>query len=108
MAGLSWPTCVSLGAGQVLRSACRNRQPHVHGVENRQQCFKGRIARRGQCSIKRFPGDAGVPGNDRHAAIRFGEVPPSVQERLQSATQHRLETWADRVLDADRLDDIFG
>ncbi|MGB0538505.1 MAG: DUF4351 domain-containing protein [Alloalcanivorax venustensis] len=39
---------------------------------------------------------------------RFGEVPPSVHKRLQSARQHQLETWADRVLDADSLDDIFG
>ncbi|MEO1892308.1 MAG: DUF4351 domain-containing protein [Alcanivorax sp.] len=39
---------------------------------------------------------------------RFGEVPPSVHKRLQSAAQHQLETWADRVLDADSLDDIFG
>jgi len=31
-----------------------------------------------------------------------------VHKRLQSARQHQLETWADRVLDADSLDDIFG
>ena len=39
---------------------------------------------------------------------RFGPLPPWVEERLHNATVPDLERWADRVLDARRLNEIFG
>jgi flagellar biosynthesis/type III secretory pathway protein FliH len=39
---------------------------------------------------------------------RFGPLPEWVQARLRSASSEELETWADRVLDATRLEDVFG
>ena len=39
---------------------------------------------------------------------RFGSLPEWAQQRLRSATSEELETWADRVLDATRLEDVFG
>ncbi|WP_281168731.1 hypothetical protein [Tepidiphilus margaritifer] len=40
-------------------------------------------------------------------ARRFGPLPEWVQQRLQDATPDALETWLDRVLDAQRLEDVF-
>lgn len=38
---------------------------------------------------------------------RFGPLPKSVTERLAHATTGQLEVWAERVLDARTLDDVF-
>ena len=39
---------------------------------------------------------------------RFGSLPRTIIERLAQATPDQLEIWADRVLDADSLDDVFS
>ena len=38
---------------------------------------------------------------------RFGLLSPGVAERLRRASAGDLETWADQVLDANTLDDVF-
>lgn len=38
---------------------------------------------------------------------RFGALPSALSMRLQSATQAQIETWLDRILDANSLDDVF-
>ena len=38
---------------------------------------------------------------------RFGLLTPKVAERLEQASTDDLETWADNVLDAGTLDDVF-
>ena len=38
---------------------------------------------------------------------RFGQLPPVVAERLVRASAADLETWAENVLDAERLGDVF-
>jgi hypothetical protein len=38
---------------------------------------------------------------------RFGPLPDGVEQRLHAATVQALERWADRVLDAQHLDDVF-
>jgi len=39
---------------------------------------------------------------------RFGELPEEVELRLHKATLEQLEVWADRVLDARTLEEVFG
>ena len=39
---------------------------------------------------------------------RFGLVPPAAAERLAGASADDLETWAENVLDAETLGDVFG
>ena len=39
---------------------------------------------------------------------RFGEVPEWAEQRMEGATSEELDLWIDRVLDAERLADIFG
>ena len=39
---------------------------------------------------------------------RFEALPGWVEERLAGASREQLESWADRVLDAQRLEDVFG
>jgi len=39
---------------------------------------------------------------------RFGSVSPEVAARVGGASAADLETWAERVLDADTLEDVFG
>ena len=38
---------------------------------------------------------------------RFGPLPDWATERLAQASREDLEHWAERVLEAQRLDDIF-
>ena len=38
---------------------------------------------------------------------RFGLLPPGVAERLRRASAGEIEAWADNVLDADTLDEVF-
>ena len=38
---------------------------------------------------------------------RFGPLAPEVADRLNRATAADLETWADNVLDAETLDEVF-
>ncbi|MCO5170999.1 MAG: Rpn family recombination-promoting nuclease/putative transposase [Planctomycetes bacterium] len=44
---------------------------------------------------------------ERVLRSRFGEVPASVRERLEAASATALERWAERVLSAERLEDVF-
>jgi hypothetical protein len=44
----------------------------------------------------------------RQLARRFASLPAWVDERLEHAKQKELERWADRILDARRLEDVFG
>ena len=39
---------------------------------------------------------------------RFGPLPPEAAERLRRAPEADLEAWADNVLDAGSLDEVFG
>ena len=43
----------------------------------------------------------------RLLARRFGSLPPWAEERLAQASLQELERWADRVLEAQQLDEIF-
>ena len=43
----------------------------------------------------------------RQLTRRFGRLPKEAAERLRRAPETELETWADNVLDADTLDDVF-
>ena len=43
----------------------------------------------------------------RQLQRRFGQLPPEAAERLERAPETQLETWADNVLDAETLDDVF-
>ena len=38
---------------------------------------------------------------------RFGLLPPGVADRLRRASAGEIEAWADNVLDADTLDEVF-
>jgi hypothetical protein len=38
---------------------------------------------------------------------RFGPLPDTVRERIDTATLEQLAAWSDRVLDASTLDEVF-
>ena len=40
-------------------------------------------------------------------ARRHGNLPASVEQRLEKASTEEIERWADRLLTAKTLDDIF-
>lgn len=44
----------------------------------------------------------------RQLTRRFGSLPADVVARVQQAGTHELEAWADRILDATSLDDVFS
>ena len=39
---------------------------------------------------------------------RFGSLPVTVAEKLETASMQELDTWGDAVLTATRLEDVFG
>ncbi len=39
---------------------------------------------------------------------RFGAVPDAVKDRVAAADIAALETWGMRILDTDKLEDVFG
>ena len=39
---------------------------------------------------------------------KFGRVDPKTRKRVQSADAERLLDWGERVLTAERLEDVFG
>ena len=43
----------------------------------------------------------------RQLRRRFGTLPPAVRKRLAGASEAELEAWADNVLDASSLDEVF-
>jgi hypothetical protein len=43
----------------------------------------------------------------RQLARRFEELPGWAEQRLESAGRDELESWADRVLEAERIEDVF-
>ena len=45
---------------------------------------------------------------ERQLRRRFGRLPAETVERLRRAPEEDLETWADSVLDACTLDEVFG
>ena len=44
---------------------------------------------------------------ERQLRRRFGPLSPAVAERLHNASASDLEAWADNVLDARAMDDVF-
>ena len=38
---------------------------------------------------------------------RFGELDPSVLDKLQTASPEQLERWAENILDAETLEEVF-
>jgi len=44
---------------------------------------------------------------ERLLTRRFGPLPEAIQMRLRSATTEQLEYWADQVLDAASIEDVF-
>ncbi|MCL7945099.1 DUF4351 domain-containing protein [Marinobacter sp. ATCH36] len=43
----------------------------------------------------------------RQLQRRFGSLDPQTRHRLEAADQKQLELWAERILDADSLADVF-
>ncbi len=39
--------------------------------------------------------------------LKFGAAPPGLAERLRGVDADTLERWIDRVLEAERIEDIF-
>jgi len=45
---------------------------------------------------------------ERQLGKRFGSLTEETRARLRKATTEQLETWAERVLEAKTLEDVFG
>jgi len=51
---------------------------------------------------------AGVEGTLRKLiTLKFGEIPESASKRLEQATDEQLDSWVERILTANSLDDLF-
>ncbi|MDP1651587.1 MAG: DUF4351 domain-containing protein, partial [Rhodocyclaceae bacterium] len=45
---------------------------------------------------------------ERLIARRFGPIADATRDRLKAATAEQLENWAERILDASTLAEVFG
>ncbi|NEX21021.1 DUF4351 domain-containing protein [Thiorhodococcus mannitoliphagus] len=45
---------------------------------------------------------------ERQLIKRFGPLDVATRARLRAAGTEQLEAWAERILDANRLDDVFN
>ncbi len=45
---------------------------------------------------------------ERQIAKRFGPITDNTRTRLNTATAEHLEAWAERILDAGTLAEVFG
>ena len=43
----------------------------------------------------------------RQLTRRFGPLPATITQRLAHASAEQLDLWAERILDADSLDEVF-
>jgi predicted transposase YdaD len=43
----------------------------------------------------------------RQLQVKFGQLPATVEQRLQAANETELITWTERVLFAERLEQVF-
>ena len=63
-------------------------------------------------SVERMGIEKGIQQGEHHLLKRqlkkrFPNLPEWVGEKLEQASQEDLEQWADRILDAQHLEDIF-
>lgn len=56
--------------------------------------------------IGRFRGELAVL--ERQLTRRFGPLSTEIRQRLHTATLEQVEYWTDRILDAVRIEDVFG
>ena len=53
--------------------------------------------------------EQGVRKTLRHLLIqKFGKLSPTIAEQIENANQYQLERWAQRVIDAEELVQVFG
>ncbi|MFO0982509.1 MAG: DUF4351 domain-containing protein [Planctomycetota bacterium] len=45
---------------------------------------------------------------DKQLRRKFGDLPPAARDSLEHATPQQLDLWAERILTAQRLEDVFG
>jgi hypothetical protein len=45
---------------------------------------------------------------ERLLSKRFGSLPEEYSQRLKNATTEQLERWAERILDASTLSEVFA
>ena len=72
---------------------------------HRAEGIEQKASQRGHRSEGRAEGGRTVL--ERLLLRRFGRLPPEAAERLHQAPAAELETWADNVLDAETLDEVF-
>ena len=44
----------------------------------------------------------------RLLSLKFGALSPEIEERVRLADSDRLLEWSERILTAERLEDVFG
>ena len=88
-----------------LRPELNVPEAHDLGEITMQLAERFKLWEQGVKTEARLEGEALVL--QRQLTRRFGPLPEWVQTRLRSASSEELETWADRVLDATRLEEVF-
>jgi len=94
---------------QVQHPATQKAQQRLHALSGDEQAWIQAAQRERALSLEvmfRAEGQASILR--RLLRAKFGEVPPSVDERLQAAEPAQLEHWADRVLFAETLEQVFS
>ena len=94
---------IDIYAGLTDNEFGRYRQQHPE--EN--SIVAGYIQRRVEEGIERGRAEGERAVLERQLRRRFGRLPPEAAERLRRGSGAELEAWADNVLDAGTLDEVF-
>ena len=43
----------------------------------------------------------------RQLRLKFGEIPEAIRQRVEAADSDTLLTWSERILTAERIDDVL-
>jgi len=105
----------------IERPAIQKAYQHLHALSGddlaRHQAFVRERALRDEITEKAFAEAKGrtegrTEGQTdllrRLLRAKFGELPPSAEQRLRHAEPTQLEHWAEQVLFAERLEQVFG
>ena len=100
------------GAFQRARDEARQEGMQQGVQEGTQQGMQQGIQQGMQAGVQQGVRQGRVEGEravlERQLRRRFGVVPSELTERLRQASTNDLETWAENVLDASTLDDVFA
>ena len=95
---------IDIYAGLTDNDRCRYRRRYPEEAD----MVTGHIQQAREQGVRQGRAEGGRAVLERQLRRRFGALPTEAAERLRRAPEADVEAWADNVLDAATLDEVFG